>query len=163
MKSKLIIVALLAFAAGGTCPSDVNNDGTVGITDFLQLLGDWGPCPAARVVAVSGSSSVVVRIWSDNTLQLSAADACFGCDESFPRAGVWTDVPPPPFPALAHPADVGIIDVPSQTFVVVVAYSDGTTYSRNYTSSQNPGCAPDGNPGTHCFILWQGDWQLFAP
>jgi hypothetical protein len=40
MKSKLVIVALLAFAAG-----DVNNDGTVGINDFLQLLGDWGPCP----------------------------------------------------------------------------------------------------------------------
>ncbi len=44
MKTKLTIVALLAFAAGGTCPSDVNNDGTVGINDFLQLLGDWGAC-----------------------------------------------------------------------------------------------------------------------
>ncbi len=37
----LVIVALLAFAAGGTCPSDVNNDGTVGITDFLAVLGEW--------------------------------------------------------------------------------------------------------------------------
>ncbi len=32
MKAKtLIFVALLAFAAGGTCPSAVDNDGTVGI------------------------------------------------------------------------------------------------------------------------------------
>ena len=45
MKTKsLVIVALLAFAAGGTCPSDVNNDGTVGINDFLTLLGGWGAC-----------------------------------------------------------------------------------------------------------------------
>ena len=46
MRTKtLVIVALLAFAAGGTCPSDVNNDGTVGINDFLDLLAAWGPCP----------------------------------------------------------------------------------------------------------------------
>ncbi len=32
MNTKLIIVALLAFTVGGTCPSDVNNDGTVGAT-----------------------------------------------------------------------------------------------------------------------------------
>ena len=50
---KLVIVALLAFAAGGTCPSDVNNDGTVGINDFLQLLGDWGPCPSSKVISMS--------------------------------------------------------------------------------------------------------------
>jgi len=45
MKSKLIIVALIAFAAGGTCPSDVNNDGTAGINDFLLVLANWGRCP----------------------------------------------------------------------------------------------------------------------
>ncbi len=44
MKSKLVIVALLAFAAGGTCPSDVNRDGDTGINDFLTLLGGWGAC-----------------------------------------------------------------------------------------------------------------------
>jgi len=26
--------------------ADVDGDGVVGITDFLLLLGDWGPCPA---------------------------------------------------------------------------------------------------------------------
>jgi hypothetical protein len=25
---------------------DLNGDGTVGITDFLTLLAEWGPCPA---------------------------------------------------------------------------------------------------------------------
>jgi choice-of-anchor B domain-containing protein len=27
-------------------PGDLDGDGTVGINDFLQLLADWGPCPA---------------------------------------------------------------------------------------------------------------------
>ena len=27
------------------CPHDVDNDGTVGIVDFLDLLGSWGACP----------------------------------------------------------------------------------------------------------------------
>ena len=75
MKTRtLCIVALLAFAAGGTCPSDVNNDGVVGIQDFLQVLGAWGPCPNATVVDVavvritffdSVDGRLVVRIWSD--------------------------------------------------------------------------------------------------
>ena len=74
MKTKLIIVALLAFAAGGTCPSDVNNDGTVGIVDFLQVLGDWGPCPSATVVDISADAwasvtPLVVRAWSDGYLE----------------------------------------------------------------------------------------------
>ena len=28
-----------------SCPHDVDNDGTVGIVDFLDLLGSWGACP----------------------------------------------------------------------------------------------------------------------
>ncbi len=27
------------------CPWDTDNDGTVGIVDFLNLLANWGPCP----------------------------------------------------------------------------------------------------------------------
>ena len=27
------------------CPGDLDGDGTVGITDFLALLSDWGNCP----------------------------------------------------------------------------------------------------------------------
>ena len=60
--TKLMLIAL-AFAAGSTCPSDVNNDGTVGITDFLILLGVWGPCadcgtPQACPADLDGDCSV---------------------------------------------------------------------------------------------------------
>ncbi len=27
------------------CPADIDNDGTVGINDFLDVLANWGPCP----------------------------------------------------------------------------------------------------------------------
>ena len=27
------------------CPADIDDDGTVGITDLLALLAAWGPCP----------------------------------------------------------------------------------------------------------------------
>ena len=30
---------------GDCCPADLDGDGVVGITDFLELLGDWGRCP----------------------------------------------------------------------------------------------------------------------
>ncbi len=26
------------------CPSDIDNDGEVGIVDFIKLLSDWGSC-----------------------------------------------------------------------------------------------------------------------
>ena len=68
MKTKLIIVALLAFAAGGTCPSDVNNDGEVGILDFLQVLGAWGPCPAPTVVAMETNNQAARTRESGRTL-----------------------------------------------------------------------------------------------
>ena len=72
MRTKtLVIVALLAFAAGGTCPSDVNNDGTVGINDFLQVLADWGPCPAPKLVDFhKESNDFSFRLWSDNRLEV---------------------------------------------------------------------------------------------
>lgn len=28
-----------------SCPHDIDNDGMVGIVDFLDLLANWGPCP----------------------------------------------------------------------------------------------------------------------
>ena len=37
MRTKTLVIVALAFAAGGTCPSGVNNDGTVGIN--FTLLG----------------------------------------------------------------------------------------------------------------------------
>ena len=49
MKTKITVVALLAFAAGGTCPSDVTNDGAVGINDFLAVLAAWGHARTPRL------------------------------------------------------------------------------------------------------------------
>ncbi|MHC4099308.1 MAG: Ig-like domain-containing protein [Planctomycetota bacterium] len=31
--------------AGPDCPADIDGDGEVGVTDFLVLLAEWGPCP----------------------------------------------------------------------------------------------------------------------
>ena len=91
MKTKFIIVALLAFAAGGTCPSDVNNDGTVGIQDFLMVLGAWGPCPNATVVAMAADTNdggAMAQLWSDGRLVLLW------------ETGIWHssgDFPPSPY------------------------------------------------------------------
>ena len=32
-------------APGAPCPWDLDNSGDVGVSDFLDLLGTWGPCP----------------------------------------------------------------------------------------------------------------------
>ena len=94
MKTKsLVIVALLAFAAGGTCPSDVNNDGTVGINDFMQVLADWGPCPSPpRIVdmtfAGEAGENMLVRIWSDGVAEYRALHALGG--------HVWVELPENP-------------------------------------------------------------------
>ena len=39
-------VVILQLNNGTTIPGDLNNDGTVGIVDFLSLLASWGPCPS---------------------------------------------------------------------------------------------------------------------
>ncbi len=31
--------------AKDTCPADIDDNGVVGINDFLDLLAAWGPCP----------------------------------------------------------------------------------------------------------------------
>ena len=84
MNSKLIIVALLAFAVGGSCPSDVDNDGNVGILDLLQVLSSWGPCPAAVLIDVAttpatalcadGNAAITVRQWSDGFAEYRVED-----------------------------------------------------------------------------------------
>jgi hypothetical protein len=29
----------------GSCPADIDHDGNIGVSDFLSLLARWGPCP----------------------------------------------------------------------------------------------------------------------
>ena len=56
---------------GDPCPADIDGDANAGILDYLQLLGAWGPCPGAAVVAfgpllVSDEEALLLRLWSDN-------------------------------------------------------------------------------------------------
>ena len=37
--------AVVCTIVPGTCPTDIDGDGMIGITDFLELLANWGPCP----------------------------------------------------------------------------------------------------------------------
>jgi len=75
MRTKTLVIIALAFAAGGTCPSDVNNDGTVGINDFLAVLAAWGPCPNATVIAMEVDAEIAAVAWSDGRVSVSAINA----------------------------------------------------------------------------------------
>ena len=160
MKSKLVIVALLAFAAGGTCPSDVNNDGTVGINDFLQLLGDWGPCPSPpKVVAFDGHGARMFRVWSDGTIQFlmfhfSTGDDCFDCELATP-VFTWLDVGTTP---VSDPVDMTLSNP-----YVKVAFADGSTWYRqfDFVSSVDPACV-DAPLFIYCTFEWVGDWIEFG-
>ena len=49
------------FTASGealTCPGDVNISGSVGTEDFILLLANWGPCPAACNADLDGDNEV---------------------------------------------------------------------------------------------------------
>ena len=39
------LALLVAWGANHGHPADFDGDGIVGITDFLLLLSQWGPCP----------------------------------------------------------------------------------------------------------------------
>jgi hypothetical protein len=89
--TKLIIVALLAFTVGGTCPSDVDGDNNVGVTDFLRVLRDWGPCESQPVViAIDQRTGWITRLWSDGLMEEREV-TILSCTEA-----VWTDWVPLP-------------------------------------------------------------------
>ena len=170
MNTKLIIVALAAFTVGGACPSDVNNDGTVGIQDFLQLLGDWGPCPAPVLIDVAttpntqfGACTITVRQWSDGFAEYRLEN--FGaCTSAQPE---WTPVPDSPVPplSLVVALDAGGNYTDSNNFGLtqcdrgnlqggaffVRLYADGTTETIKAKS-----CVESGGGGYH--IEWL-DWE----
>ena len=131
MRSKLVIVALLALAVGGTCPSDVNNDGTVGIVDFLQVLGDWGPCPEPKAVDISRSVrsgvTFMVRIWSDGSSQYRVtAPNGWG-----PTA--WTEIPANPNPPASIPVGVSAAD--NSGGALFRLWADGSTDSASFSAN----------------------------
>ena len=163
MRTKTLVIVALAFAAGGTCPSDVNNDGTVGINDFLAVLAAWGPCPSATVVDIEKDhANFTLRLWSDNRLEVRIDEfnvaSCFtDCDEAWPQPFEWTQIDSPPAPPNAHPVEV---DQYTSSLVILVAYSDGSVYRQHYAIDSAPGCS--GNPRMgHCvFGLGPDGWEL---
>ena len=144
MRTKTLVIVALAFAAGGTCPSDVNNDGTVGINDFLQVLRDWGPCPnAPRVVDVTegNSSRLVWRLWSDGTVEALQLDE--GCPfEPCPGWDAWYQVTgPSPHASVAQATGIAALSGNSDTsWAVTRVWSDGFTDVLKVLTG--PGCGP---------------------
>jgi hypothetical protein len=55
--ASLILVVSMSATAG--CPADFNNDGAVGITDFLDLLSHWGEANAHTDLNKDGVVDVV--------------------------------------------------------------------------------------------------------
>ena len=156
MNTKLIIVALAAFTVGGTCPSDVNNDGTVGIQDFLQVLAEWGPCPEPSVIAVGGtdpSPVFVVRLWSTGLVQVRHTEplssGCWNCKEVWPPPFTWIDFGTPSMPnSDAKPVDLDFSLNGSRLFV---AFTDGTIYRTVFEIINVDPC--NGVPTGHCELV----------
>ncbi len=77
----------------------MDNDGVVGILDFLQVLSSWGPCPAAVLIAVAtttatagcadGDAAITVRQWSDGFAEYRVEDNDCGSTQSG-----WAPMPP---------------------------------------------------------------------
>ncbi len=90
-----------AGAGGEPCPADVDNDGQVGITDFLAVIGAWGPCLSATIVDVAVVQPfpddrvgvVVVRLWSDGAAEYQTQAGNAG---QMPSVEVWTPLPVSP-------------------------------------------------------------------
>ena len=137
--TKIAVAVLAGAIAGGTCPSDVNNDGTVGIQDFLQVLGDWGPCPSAQVVDLSrrglgGGDQGFLRLWSDGRIDENVWDDSEGWSgwQTFP-AGI------APTPADAHAVAFHYLaaDPVNQAPAILVLWSDASLVVNNRD------CRPD--------------------
>ncbi len=122
-----------AGTGGDPCPSDIDNDGDVGITDFLQLLADWGPCPAGppRVVSITSvdvaGSSVVFRLWSDNRIEGATFydGNCRGDCPVGPPVNEWFDVDLPSLPPGELPVGLSYY-----AMHLWITYSNGTTFRR---------------------------------
>ena len=177
LAAHLIVQATRAAEAGSPgggdpCPSDIDDDGMVGITDFLQLLGDWGPCPSSRVVAFSviglaNNADMAVRVWSDNRVQfvIKTQELCWLCPDS-PPSDEWTDLESPPSKMGATPIAIsgthncegfqGKVGCPR----IYVAYSDGTTFTRDFSTDQYTDLeCPPGN--TLCTLFPVAPWEEF--
>ena len=130
---------------GDPCPSDIDNDGIVGITDFLQVLADWGPCPSPSITTVAlgaggppGRASF--RAWSDGRLEawlFGNAHDCWDCSKSDPIQ-TWLD-------AGTTPGSVPAVDIDANTGILVIGLADGTSWRTTFAIvAKDIGC-PDNN------------------
>jgi len=65
-------VWVLSLESGSLCPADLDGDGEVGIIDFLELLGAWGPCPDPCPPFCFGDSDGDCQVGIVDFLQLLA-------------------------------------------------------------------------------------------
>ena len=72
----LLVVAVLipvrSLTAEGSCPGDVDRDGTVAVTDLLDVLASWGPyapCPPLTPEDLNGDCTIDIQ----DLLELLAA------------------------------------------------------------------------------------------
>lgn len=131
--------------AGDPCPADIDNDGDVGINDFLQLLADWGPCPTPRVVAIESifihGGLFHFRLWSSGQVEIRRTETklpngqCWECGEAWPPAHVWVDYGVPSTPT----ADSRPVDTAYHSSTLYVGYSDGVLYQANPDSKETKG------------------------
>ena len=153
----IIVQASRPADAGGVCESDITGDGEVGIDDFLQLLGEWGPCPPRVVagVAFGEDEARQVQLWSDNTIRYRHEPRGFvcsnDCSENTPPLYEWVTITSPP--TIAAPADVH-----ANANKIWVFYADGTLYTSDIVTANPSGC--NGDAGSfHCEITF-GPWEL---
>ncbi len=121
MRTKTLVIVALAFAAGGTCPSDVDNDGTVGINDFLAVLAAWGPCPAPTVVGTDFNQQYAAVAWSDGRVTVGTTVAGFF---------IWDDAPPSFYGGM--PVDVGMGTAGSASCIDGPCFDQGFDESGGY-------------------------------
>ena len=160
MKTKsLIAIVLLAIAVGGTCPSDVNNDGSVGIQDFLQLLGEWGPCPDSQIVSSTVTNTTFVgsrayRVWSDGRLDVWIFENqffdCWNCSQSTPQM-TWVS-------AGTAPGTAAPLDIDAVFDHIIIRLADGTIWTARSDYLLEPDSCPDKAIADRCFFSI-GPWS----
>ena len=148
-------LVMLALAGDPMCPSDVDNNGNVGTTDLLQVLADWRPCLAPRVISMASQNTIggryLVRLWGDNRIEFAIGrdGDCTPCP--FPL-NEWFDLDSPTQPVGATPVTVSI----NAHQRIWVTYSDGTTFFRRIMG-QVCYCKGGGNLETPTEVLpWEG-------
>lgn len=146
----VVIAALLAANVIGQapkpagvepCPSDVDDDGVVGVLDFLQVLATWGPCPnPPRVTDTTSYSAYVFRLWSDGTVEWRWVQRTGDCSSEDCPGGDWQLLSGPS----PHAQEASATAITSQSGGALIRlWSDGfaevAVFAGNSLDQCNPG------------------------